>query len=138
MATNIRALLNSEELARVTRKNDLRAAGIVLSDWSMVIGLFALAAAFPNPVTILFTVLLLGGRQMAFGVLVHETGHQSFFTSRRANDFVATWLSGYWVFSDKDAYMKGHPQTNPPDPKKSMENDLIFDLTDYHPKPMEF
>jgi len=108
MATNIRALLNSEELARVTRKNDLRAAGIVLSDWSMVIGLFALAAAFPNPVTILFTVLLLGGRQMAFGVLVHETGHQSFFTSRRANDFVATWLSGYWVFSDKDAYMKGH------------------------------
>jgi len=108
MTTNIRELLTAEELARVTSKDDLRAACIVLFDWAMVIGLFVLAAAFPNPVTMLFTVLLLGGRQMAFGVLVHETGHQSFFTSQSVNDFVATWLSGYWVFSDKDAYMKGH------------------------------
>ena len=45
---------------------------------------------------------------MAFGVLVHETGHKSFFTSQKVNHFVGTWLSGYWVFSDKDAYMKGH------------------------------
>jgi len=108
MTTKIRELLTAEELARVTSKDDLRAACIVLFDWAMVIGLFVLAAAFPNPVTILFTVLLLGGRQMAFGVLVHETGHKSFFTSQSVNDFVATWLSGYWVFSDKDAYMKGH------------------------------
>ena len=108
MTTKIRELLTAEELARVTSKDDLRAASIVLFDWAMVIGLFVLAAAFPNPVTILFAVLLLGGRQMAFGVLVHETGHKSFFTSQSVNDFVATWLSGYWVFSDKDAYMKGH------------------------------
>ena len=101
MTTNIRELLTAEELARVTRKDDLRAACIVLFDWAMVIGLFVLAAAFPNPVTMLFTVLLLGGRQMAFGVLVHETGHKSFFTSQSANDFVATWLSGYWVFLTK-------------------------------------
>ena len=108
MTTKIRELLTAEELARVTSKDDLRAACIVLFDWAMVIGLFVLAAAFPHPVTILLTVLLLGGRQMAFGVLVHETGHKSFFTSQSVNDFVATWLSGYWVFSDKDAYMKGH------------------------------
>ena len=108
MATNIRELLTAEELASVTRKDDLKAASIVLFDWSMVVGLFLLAAAFPNPVTILFTILLLGGRQMAFGVLVHETGHKSFFTSAKVNDFVGTWLSGYWVFSDKDAYMRGH------------------------------
>ena len=108
MTTKIRELLTAEELARVTGKDDLRAACIVLFDWAMVIGLFVLAAAFPNPLIMLFTVLLLGGRQMAFGVLVHETGHQSFFTSQRVNNFVATWLSGYWVFSDKDAYMKGH------------------------------
>ena len=108
MATNIRELLTAEELASVTRKNDLRAACIVLFDWSTVIGLFVLAATFPNPLTMLFPVLLLSGRQMALGVLVHQTGHKSFFTSQSLNDFVATWLSGYWVFSDKDTYMKGH------------------------------
>ncbi len=108
MTNNIRQLLNDEELSRVTRKSDLRAASIVLFDWSIVIGLFALAAAFPNPLTCLFVIILLGGRQMAFGVLVHETGHKSFFTSDAVNDFVGKWLSGYWVFSDKAAYMKGH------------------------------
>ncbi|MGV0034538.1 MAG: fatty acid desaturase family protein [Candidatus Azotimanducaceae bacterium WSBS_2022_MAG_OTU7] len=108
MAIDIHELLAPEELARITRKDDLKAACIVLFDWSMIIGLFVLAAAFPNPVTILFAILLLGGRQMALGVLVHETGHKSFFTSQKVNNFVGTWLSGYWVFSDKDAYMKGH------------------------------
>ncbi len=106
MATNIRELLTAEELARVTRKDDLRATYIVLFDWFMVIGLFVLAAAFPNPLTILMTVVLLGSRQMALGVLVHETGHKSFFTSQSVNDLVATSLYGYWVFSCKDAYMR--------------------------------
>jgi fatty acid desaturase len=108
MSTNIQELLTAEELARVTRKDNLRATCIVLFDWSMVIGLFVLAAAFSNPLTILLTVILFGGRQMALGVLVHETGHKSFFTSQSVNDFVGTWLSGYWVFSDKNAYMEGH------------------------------
>ena len=56
----------------------------------------------------LLVVVLLGGRMMAFGVLVHETGHKTLFTSAAVNDFVGKWLAGYWVFSDKDAYMQGH------------------------------
>ena len=108
MTTNIRELLTKQEFAGVTEKSNLKAAAIVAFDWGAIIALFTVAAIFPNPLVLLATVLLLGGRQMAFGVLVHETGHQSFFTSSSVNDFVGTWLSGYWVFSDKDAYMKGH------------------------------
>ena len=108
MTTNIRELLTKQEFADVTEKSNLKAAAIVAFDWGAIIALFTVAAIFPNPLVLLATVLLLGGRQMAFGVLVHETGHQSFFTSPSVNDFVGTWLSGYWVFSDKDAYMKGH------------------------------
>ena len=105
---NIKDVLNTEELAQVTAKDNLIAASIVLFDWSVIIGLLTLAAIAPNPLVILLVIILLGGRQMALGVLVHETGHKSLFTSQAANDFVGTWLSGYWVFSDKNAYMKGH------------------------------
>lgn len=108
MANNIKDLLTDEELARVTKKDDFKAWTIVAFDWSVIAGLFYLAAAFPNPLTFLLVIILLGGRQMAFGVLVHETGHKSMFTSPAVNHFVGTWLSGYWVFSDKEAYMKGH------------------------------
>ena len=106
--SNIRDILTPEELARVTRKSDLRATGIVLYDWAVITALFTLAALFPNPVVYLLVIIVMGGRQMALGVLMHETGHKTLFSSPRVNEFVGTWLSGYWVFSDKDAYMKGH------------------------------
>lgn len=106
--SNIRDILTPDELARVTRKSDLRATGIVLYDWAVITALFTLAALFPNPVVYLLVIIVMGGRQMALGVLVHETGHKTLFSSPRVNEFVGTWLSGYWVFSDKDAYMKGH------------------------------
>ena len=108
MTTQIRDILTPDELALITSKDNVKAAGIVAFDWGTILALFYFAAAFPNPLVILLVIVLLGGRQMALGVLVHEAGHKSLFTSPRVNDFVGTWLSGYWVFSDKDAYMKGH------------------------------
>ncbi len=108
MTTRIRDILTEEEFQSVIEKDDVKAASIVAFDWGVIIALFTIAALFPNPLILLAVIVLLGGRQMAFGVLVHETGHKSFFTSAAVNDFVGKWLSGYWVFSDKDAYMKGH------------------------------
>lgn len=108
MTTQIRDILNDEELAFITTKNNWRATAIVIFDWAMILALFCLAAAFPNPLVLLLVIVMLGGRQMALGVLVHETGHKSLFTSPEINHLVGTWLSGYWVFSDKDAYMRGH------------------------------
>ena len=107
-SNNFRDYLSAEELKQVTSRNELKAASIVLFDWAVIIGLLVLAGLYPNPLVYLVVVILLGGRQMAFGVLIHETGHKTFFSSQRANEFVGTWLSGYWVFSDKDAYMQGH------------------------------
>ena len=107
-SSDFKDYLTEDELSLVTSRSDLRAAMIVLFDWVVIIGLLMMAGLYPNPLVYLLVIILLGGRQMAFGVLVHETGHKTFFNSSWANEFVGTWLSGYWVFSDKDAYMKGH------------------------------
>lgn len=108
MTTNMREYLTEAEFSRVTGKDNLKAASIVAFDWGVIIALFTLAALFPHPLVLLAVIIMLGGRQMALGVLVHETGHKSLFTSQALNQFVGTWLAGYWVFSDKGAYMKGH------------------------------
>lgn len=109
MATNnFKDYLSEDELKRVTSRDDFKAASIVAFDWAVIIALLTIAGMYPNPLVYLAVIILLGGRQMAFGVIVHETGHKTFFSSQKLNEFAGTWLSGYWVFSDKDAYMQGH------------------------------
>jgi fatty acid desaturase len=100
--------LTQQQLNTVTRKSSARAWRIVLSDWALITGALGLAALLPNPATYLFAILVIGCRQLSLGIVVHETGHQTFFESKRLNDFVGRWLSGYWVFSSKTDYMKGH------------------------------
>ncbi|MFT4798317.1 MAG: fatty acid desaturase [Candidatus Azotimanducaceae bacterium] len=105
---NIRDLLTADELSAVTKRSDWRATRIVLFDWAIIISSFYLMASYPNPITILLGIFLLGARQLGLGVIVHEAGHRTLFSSNKVNDFVGNWLSGYWVFSHKDAYMRGH------------------------------
>ena len=105
---NIRELLSKEEIQAVTEKNDWYGARIVLFDWTVILGSFYLMANYPNPLTIIAGLLLIGARQLGLGIIVHETGHRTLFSSNRLNEFVGTWLSGYWVFSNKEAYMRVH------------------------------
>ncbi|MBV1878493.1 MAG: fatty acid desaturase family protein [Pseudomonadales bacterium] len=106
--TNIRQLLSEQELAQVTCKNNWLALRIVLFDWLVIILAFVLMANYPNPFTLLLGVLLIGARQLGLGVIVHEAGHRSLFSSTSANHFVGNWLAGYWVFSNTQSYMQSH------------------------------
>lgn len=106
--TNVREVLSADELAAVTAKSDLRAAWLLLSNWLIVAGAFALAALWPNPLTILLAVLLLGARQLGFGILMHEAGHRLLFRSRAVNAWVGNWLIAPPTFGNVAAYMRGH------------------------------
>ena len=105
---NTKSLFTDDEFNFITSKNTLYAWRIVLFDWAVIIATFVLCAHFPNPFTILLGIFILGSRQLGLAVVVHETGHRTFFSSNKLNDWVGNWLTGYWVFSNKDSYMKVH------------------------------
>ena len=105
---NIKKLLTEQEFAQVTRKNNFLAARMVATDWLLIGGAFSIAGAYPNPLTIILAIVIIGSRQLGLGVIVHEAGHRTLFSSARLNDFAANWLAGYWVFSEKTTYMRGH------------------------------
>ena len=107
---NLKNILSEAEFESVTEKSNWLGAGIIIFDWLVIAGAFAMVAAFPNPLTILLAIMLIGARQLGLGVVVHETGHRTLFTSRALNDFCGKWLTGYLVFSNKDAYMRVHLQ----------------------------
>jgi fatty acid desaturase len=100
---------------------------------------------YTNPLTILIGVFVLGARQLGLGVIVHETGHRSFFSSQFMNDLVGNWFAGYWIFSHKESYMRGHIKHHQeagtgqdpdlsnyksyPVPRSSLKRKFIRDLT---------
>ncbi|MBT3565087.1 fatty acid desaturase family protein [Pseudomonadales bacterium] len=105
---NIKTLLTVQEFASITRKDDFLAARMVATDWLLIGGAFFVAGAYPNPLTIILAIILIGSRQLGLGVIVHEAGHRTLFRSSKLNDFAGNWLAGYWVFSEKTTYMRGH------------------------------
>ena len=107
-SVNINEILSKQEIGALTQRSDLRAGFLVLVDWAIVAGVFATCAYWTNPLTILLGVIVLGGRQLAFGALVHECGHHSLFKTRWLNTFCGHWLMGYPIMNNMETYMQGH------------------------------
>jgi len=128
---NLKDILTPEEFAQVTRKSDFAAARIVAFDWLVIAGTFYLVAVYPSPLSILLAIFILGARQLGFGVIVHETGHRTLFTSPAMNNFCGTWLSGYLVFSNKEAYMRAHLKHH-----RDAGTSEDPDLSNYHSYPI--
>ncbi|MCB1701970.1 MAG: fatty acid desaturase family protein [Halioglobus sp.] len=104
----INEYLSKDDIARFTAKSDLRAWSLVLGNWLMIAAIFAVVAAWPNPLTILLAMLLLAGRQLGLSVLMHDAGHRTLFATPWLNDVVGQWLCAAPVFNDLPSYARGH------------------------------
>ena len=83
-----------EELAVLMRPSNARGWWVVAANWAIIAGAFALAIAWPNPLTIVLAVLLIAGRQLGLGIIVHDCAHHALFASRTLNERVGQWLAG--------------------------------------------
>lgn len=108
MSIAIRDVLSREEMAELTRKSDLRGAWAILQVWLFVAATFALLAAFPNPLTFLLAVFLLGGQQLACAVLTHEASHYTLFKTRWMNETLTDWLVARPIWTDVTRYRQHH------------------------------
>lgn len=110
------------ELVQLMTKSDLRATLLVVSCWAWVIAAMTLVAIWPNVVTVVIALLIIGGRQLSFAILMHDCGHNSLFNSTVLNQLVGTWLVSAPVFTDMKTYSRQHTlhhkdvgSTNDPD-----------------------
>lgn len=105
---DLKAILTEAELRGITARSDVKAAWIVLCQYLQVALLLAVMGIWPNPFTIVVGTLLLGGRLLGFGILVHECGHRTLFATQRLNEVVGGWLAAAPTFGNVGAYMRGH------------------------------
>lgn len=86
--------LTRDELARLTRRSDARGWWAFAVNWALIAGAFMAAIRWPHPLVLLAAVLVLGGRQLGLGILVHDCAHRALFRTRALNEWAGHWLAG--------------------------------------------
>ena len=97
-----------EEIQEFCQRSDFHAWLAFLINWGIIAFSFAIVAVWPNPLSVLLAIVLLGGRQLGLGVLMHECGHGSLFKTKALNQWMGKWIAAAPVFYRIDDYMKNH------------------------------
>lgn len=105
-----RKALSNEEVHSLLAMRDARSWFTLAFNWGLVAASFAMVAAWPNPLTVILAIFLLGGRMLGFAVLMHDASHRALFRNRKVNDWVGNWLCAYPIWSDLKPYRPYHLQ----------------------------
>ena len=105
-----RGALTRDEIDSLLRVSDLRGWSSVALDWALIAAAFALVGAWPNPLSVVLALFVIGGRQLGLAVLMHEAAHRTLLRDRGWNDRVGSWLCAYPVWGDVHAYRQYHLQ----------------------------
>jgi fatty acid desaturase len=105
-----RDALSREEIQQLVAQRDIRSGLSLALDWGLIGASFALVAAWPNPLTVLVALVIIGTRQLGFAILMHDAAHRALFRNRALNDWVGNWLCAYPVWTDVAPYRPYHLQ----------------------------
>jgi fatty acid desaturase len=108
MALDGAKLLAPEQVQRLRGRSNLVGALLVLHAWALVFGSMALFVWWPNPLTFVLAVMVIGTRQLGLAILMHDAAHGVLFANRRLNEWVGTWLCAAPVFTSLQLYRPYH------------------------------
>ncbi len=101
-------LLSKEELKVIRKKRDWINVVSIFLNWLQIIAAMVLFFYFPNALTFLLSVVVIGSRQFALAVLAHDGAHNLLFSSEKINDFASQWFCAFPILSDNRPYRTYH------------------------------
>ena len=134
-----------DEWARLTAHIPGMGLTLVVMCWAVIIAAAAMFVVWPNPLTYILAVMIIGARQLGLAILMHDGAHGLLSKNRKLNDFLGQWASGVFIGASlqeyRDYHLKHHKyaqQNDDPDlvlsspfpvTKESMRRKIIRDLT---------
>jgi fatty acid desaturase len=103
-----KAYLDAATIRGLAARSDLAGVLLLLHCWGVIAGSVVLFALWPNVLTFLLAVVLIGSRQLGLAILMHEAAHNALFKSRRANEFAGEWLCGRPILAELASYRHYH------------------------------
>jgi len=104
----LKDVMSAAELKALTKTSDLQAWWVTAVNLALVAAGFALPAVWHSAWAWAAGSVLLGGRALGLGILVHDTAHLTMFSSRRMNEWMGTWVFGGLPNVAYQAYRRGH------------------------------
>ena len=104
------ARFTRDEIQELLAVESWRGLVSIATNWAIIAAAFALVAVWPNPLTVVAALCLIGTRQLGLAVLMHEASHRSLLRDKHWNDFAGNWLCAYPVWSDLHPYRAYHLQ----------------------------
>lgn len=103
-----KAYLNTDEIKPLAERSNLMGTWLVLHCWGTIVAAIAIFAIWPNLVSFVLAVIVIGSRQLGLAILMHEAAHNALFKNRKINDLVGEWLCGRPILAELSAYRHYH------------------------------
>ncbi len=121
--TTVSTLFSRDEIRLLTQRSDLMGLVAVLFTWGVIAATFAgVALSWPylawwgKGLVCVLALIILGGRQLALGILTHDASHSSLFENRWMNDVFTDWVCARPVWNMLHRYrpyhLKHHARTS--------------------------
>ena len=108
-----------EEWARFSKRSSWLGLICVAGAWTLIFAAGAMFVLWPNPLTYILAVMLIGARQLGLAILMHDAAHGALHSNMKINNWVGEWLcaapTGARLNAYRDYHLKHHKYTEQPE-----------------------
>jgi fatty acid desaturase len=118
-------VFTAEEWAPLAKRSSWLGLACVACAWALIVAAAAMFIVWPNPLTYVLAVMIIGARQLGLAILMHDAAHGALHSNTKLNDWVGEWLCaapvGARLVSYRNYHLKHHKFTEQPeDPDLSL------------------
>jgi fatty acid desaturase len=100
--------VTAAELTALRHRQEWKSIAQIVHAWAVIFGSIAMVAIFPNPLTFLLAVMLIGSRQLGLAILMHDGAHFCLSRNQRRNALLSQLFCAWPIFADTSAYRRYH------------------------------
>ncbi|HIF14229.1 MAG TPA: hypothetical protein EYQ86_02420 [Bacteroidetes bacterium] len=122
--------LSSKDIKELIKLSDLKATIEIIHTWGWISFAFFISALWPNPIVIIISLFILGGKQLGCAIILHDCSHYALFRSKKLNIIAGNLLGAYPILHNINDYRPYHLDHHN---HTGQENDPDLNLTIGYP-----
>jgi len=96
------------EVKTLSERSNLWGWWLTVHAWGVIALAGALFIVFPNPLTYIIAIAIIGGRQLGLAILMHESAHGILFKTPVLNKIIGQYFMAYPIGLELNAYRSYH------------------------------